>query len=56
MKQIALSVVIPIFNEEQGLPELYRRLVSAVESITQCVCTREEIRIHSVYTEHTCSK
>lgn len=35
MKQTTLSVVIPIFNEEQGLPELYQRLVAAAETITQ---------------------
>ena len=34
MKPPVLSVVIPIFNEETTLPELRRRLVPALESVT----------------------
>jgi dolichol-phosphate mannosyltransferase len=34
MKKLDISVVIPIYNEEKGLPELYRRLIDAVASIT----------------------
>jgi dolichol-phosphate mannosyltransferase len=30
-----LSVVVPLFNEEENLPELYRRLVHALESAQQ---------------------
>lgn len=34
MKKMDISVVIPIFNEEKGLPELYNRLIKAVRSIS----------------------
>jgi glycosyltransferase involved in cell wall biosynthesis len=34
MTPIVVSVVIPIFNEERTLPELRRRLVPALESVT----------------------
>jgi dolichol-phosphate mannosyltransferase len=34
MNQIIISVVIPIFNEEAGLPELFKRLEESVAKIT----------------------
>lgn len=33
-ENIALSIVVPVFNEEQILPELVRRIQAAAESIT----------------------
>ncbi|MBI4376623.1 MAG: glycosyltransferase family 2 protein [Elusimicrobia bacterium] len=33
MSQPALAVVVPVFNEERGLPELYRRLNPALEGV-----------------------
>lgn len=34
MKRHDISAVVPIFNEEQGLPELYERLVKALDQIS----------------------
>jgi len=31
---IEYSIIIPVYNEEQNLPELYRRITSVMESIT----------------------
>jgi glycosyltransferase involved in cell wall biosynthesis len=33
-KEIALSIVVPVFNEEQIIPELVRRMTSVAKSIT----------------------
>jgi dolichol-phosphate mannosyltransferase len=35
MKQIDISVIVPIYNEEQIIPELYQRLRETVEQISE---------------------
>ncbi len=31
--ELIFSVVIPIYNEEENIPELYRRLISVMEKL-----------------------
>ena len=35
MQPIQYSIVIPIFNEEEGLSELYGRLIAVMEKLEQ---------------------
>ncbi|HMK50239.1 MAG TPA: glycosyltransferase family 2 protein, partial [Thermodesulfovibrionales bacterium] len=46
MQEPEFSVVIPIYNEEENIPELYRRLTPVMESLCEQVkCGRKGFEI-----------